>query len=162
MPPLTTGSTIPPVTPDPTAEFRLLKNLSPLRYNLLLRFDYDPYSSTASDMSPDFLDYTGEVTIEFQATAATNQIVLHMDQGITLTDQNVYLLSNGVLQSISDKGYKNNQRYQINVTNTLQLGSTNVMQMKFKARTTREGFYYHGYQESFQREYVLFYLFFKY
>ena len=151
MPTLTSASlpsTRPTTGPANTTVYRLPKTVSPSRYDLLLRFDFDPYNATASDNSPTLLAYTGEVTIALTATQATNRIILHMDRNLVLTDVvSVTNTDTSTPVAVTNSAYDNYQWYDINLAANLVVGTNYAIALKFRGSTSRDGLYFHGYLE---------------
>jgi hypothetical protein len=152
---LTTGSTPATRPPSNSSIYRLPTSAWPNQYSLLLKFDHDPYSSIAEVNSPKFLTYTGEVTITFRANEATNQLAIHMDRNVVLTDAQIIVtnLANG--QTFFASGsYSDFQIFRLTLAAPLTAGNDYTMLLKFRGRTSSDGFYYHGYQERNQQAFV--------
>lgn len=123
-------------------------------YYLLLKVNHDPYSSVAEATSPKALSYSGEVTISLRASQETGRIVLHMDRSIVLSETPLVQTSTGQTIPVIRTNYDNFQFFDIILSSGLQAGTDYNLTMKFSTKTTRDGFYYHGYQELGQRELV--------
>lgn len=134
-------------------QYRLSETIKPSQYQLLLRFNYDPFSSQAEPTSAKSLGYTGEVLIKIRSSQDTNQIVLHMDRNV-VPDQLPTVVNSltGQIIPVLSGSYANFQFYSILLGGCLQAGLDFNLTIKFTARTTRDGFYYHGYNEINQRE----------
>lgn len=151
LPTLTSASlpsTRPTTGPANTTLYLLPKTVSAKRYDLLLRFDHDPYSDVAEAASPRSLSYTGEVTITITAVQATNRIVMHMDRNVVLTTViTVTNLATSQPITVTNSAYDAYQWYDINLGETLSVGTDYQINIKFRSQTTKDGFYYHGYEE---------------
>lgn len=135
--------------------YRLPKTNSPTQYNLLLRVDYDPYSSVADPNNPNELFYTGEVTIKIKPNEATNQISLHISSIVRLTDTNPTVTdsaTNQIVAVTSTERDDTNQILKINLAALLNVENNYDVLMRFSSRTTSSGFYFHGYKENSQFE----------
>lgn len=134
-------------TPAPV-EFLLPKFAAPNKYDLLLRLDFNPYSGAAEGS---YLNYTGEVTIRTQVSEQTNFIVLHMDRSVQLTDPNIVITNtaNGQAVPVASSAYIQNQLYRINLQSSIVPGEYTML-LKFRARTSREGLYFHSLNDRFR------------
>lgn len=152
MPTLTSVSQASRTTQPPT-EFRLSKSIQPKNYLLTLRVDFDPYSNTVDEDTVEYLPYTGEVTILLHVVSSTDRILLHMDSGLALTDPNIMILDVATQQAVqvSSAEFADNQLFKIQTASLLQENRDYSLLIKFMSNTTRYGFIYHGFEESFQR-----------
>lgn len=148
-------------TPVNVSAIRLPRNVIPSHYSLTLQVDYDPFSSQAETNSARSLGYTGTVIISFRAKESTDQIVMHMDRNVILTSNiDIMNMANSQTVGVTSSAYGNYQFYLINLATSLVANTDYVMTMQFRARTTTDGFYYHGYEETFDREFVISLFFF--
>ena len=53
----------------------------PDKYELLIKVDFDPFNSQPNNVP---IDYDGEVSITFQLTSSSNNIILHVDETLTI------------------------------------------------------------------------------
>ena len=107
------------------------------KYELLLRTYFDPFTTNGNIY--DELESTGEVSLVFEMTKASNRINLHMDLNVELTDLNIQATNelNGQKLQVVSHNYLRNQLYEIVFINELPLGQYRVL-MKFKSQTSKE------------------------
>lgn len=88
-----------------------------------------------------------------RAAQITDKIVLHMDKGVEPTDPNIEVLDVNTQQAIQvvSSGYADNQLFRIQLGSFLEENKNYSVLLKFKGTTTRNGFIYHGFEESSQR-----------
>jgi hypothetical protein len=118
----------------------------PVQQNLLLRFDFDPYTQEPKGTR---LTYTGETTIQVNVVEPTSQIILHMQQNVVPTDSNIVItnLATNQLVQVQSSGYAENERFIIRLGANLAANGNYTILLKFRAQTTDLGVYYHGYTE---------------
>ena len=118
VPTITTASTNPPVltTVNPN-ELRIPKYIQPTNYNLNMKVFFRPYETS---------DYfNGTVIIDFKLTEASNRIVLHCDNRLTVLNsvQITKLSGNEVLNVRPNQlSFAANQLYVILLDNVLSIG----------------------------------------
>lgn len=155
---MTSANTQPSRTTAEPDEYRLLKEITPINYILTLRADFDPFSNTIIADTAASLPYRGEVTINMKAVESTNRIWLHMDRVLELDDPNILIVDSQTQQpvQIMSADYGENQLFEIQLNSFLEINKNYSMLIKFKGTTTKRGFIYHGYEESFQRRFYIF------
>lgn len=131
-------------------DFRLLSSVKPIKYELLLRTNFDPYGKEALYVEEEI---TGDVGITFTLSSSLNRILLHMDLNVKLTDVNIQVtnqLTNQIAQ-VSYYDYLRNQLFEIGFASMLAPGTYKIF-MKFQSQTSSEsnsGFFKVNYLESY-------------
>ena len=133
-------------TTTPMFDFRLTDSVAPSKYDILLKFYFDPYGKNEKLVPTPF---NGEVNITFDVTVPTNKFEIHVDVELVLEKQNLMLLDLSSNQNvmITKSDYLPNQLFEITADKELKIGSYSLWS-KFRGTSKNVGLYQANYIEN--------------